>query len=129
MGKRKTSNNQKIDKEIISKGKDIYNDFDDSKEVFVKPKKMENKLISIRLPMQMIKDLRTIARIKGDIGYQQIIKTYISDGLTLDKKRIQSDVREQTVYCEIMNASSSSSINEEFPHESFVSGTYEYANL
>lgn len=126
MEKRKTSNKQKIDKEIISKGKDIYNDFDDSKEVFVKPKKMENKLISIRLPMQMIKDLRTIARIKGDIGYQQIIKTYISDGLTLDKKRIRSDVREQTVY---MNASSSSSINEEFPHESFVSGTYEYANL
>lgn len=77
-----------VDEEILSKGKEITKDFDDSKEFSVMPKPQENKLISIRLPMAMIRALRAIARMKGDIGYQQIIKTYIADGLSHDQQQI-----------------------------------------
>ncbi len=41
----------------------------------------ENKLISIRIPENMIDSLRKVAGEKGDLGYQQLIKSYISKGL------------------------------------------------
>jgi UDP-glucuronate decarboxylase len=44
--------------------------------------KDENKLISIRIPEGVIEKLRGVAGKKGDIGYQQLIKTYITEGLT-----------------------------------------------
>lgn len=40
-----------------------------------------NKLISIRIPEKTIKDLQTQAGKKGDLGYQQLIKAYIANGL------------------------------------------------
>jgi len=53
----------------------------------VEPKPLKSKLISIRLPMVMIRNLRIIARARGDIGYQQIIKTYIAEGLERDHQK------------------------------------------
>ncbi len=41
----------------------------------------QNKLISIRIPENMIESLRKVANEKGDLGYQQLIKSYISKGL------------------------------------------------
>lgn len=41
----------------------------------------KNKLISIRMPESMIDQLREIAENKGDLGYQQLIKTYISEAI------------------------------------------------
>ncbi len=40
-----------------------------------------NKLISIRIPENTIQDLQRQAGKKGDMGYQQLIKAYIADGL------------------------------------------------
>lgn len=42
----------------------------------------DSKLISIRMPAKMIKQLRGVAGQKGDMGYQQLIKSYIAQGLT-----------------------------------------------
>ncbi len=41
----------------------------------------ENRLISIRIPENVIEELRKVAGQKGDAGYQQLIKSYISKGL------------------------------------------------
>jgi UDP-glucuronate decarboxylase len=43
---------------------------------------IKNKMISIRMPNEMIEDLRQIADEKGGAGYQQLIKKYISVGLS-----------------------------------------------
>src|SRR3989338_1546807 len=40
-----------------------------------------NKLISIRIPEKTIKDLQKQAGKKGGLGYQQLIKAYIVNGL------------------------------------------------
>ncbi|MBI4397700.1 MAG: hypothetical protein HY586_01070 [Candidatus Omnitrophica bacterium] len=56
-------------------------DYDWKQAAYVTPKKMEHRLISIRLPVTMINQLRYVALAKGDIGYQQVIKTFIADGL------------------------------------------------
>jgi len=45
----------------------------------------DNKLISIRIPENMIEELRKVASSKGDFGYQQLIKTYIAKGLVRDE--------------------------------------------
>ncbi len=45
----------------------------------------DNKLISIRIPENMIEDLRKVASSKGDLGYQQLIKTYIAKGLVREE--------------------------------------------
>jgi len=102
-------NNNPIDHEMLNKGKEIIKDFDDSKEIYVEPKQMTHKLISIRLPLTMIKDLRVIAQKRGDIGYQQIIKAYIAEGLLRDDQnnRIQSS----SYYGSIVSRSSSLSGN------------------
>lgn len=44
----------------------------------------DSKLISIRMPANMIEKLRGVAGKKGDMGYQKLIKSYISQGLTGD---------------------------------------------
>jgi nucleoside-diphosphate-sugar epimerase len=56
--------------------------------------KDENKLISIRIPEGVIDQLRNVAGEKGNLGYQQLIKSYISEGLTKEtasgKKKAQN---------------------------------------
>lgn len=43
-----------------------------------------NKLISIRIPEKTIEGLRRMARKKGGMGYQQLIKAYITSGMSDD---------------------------------------------
>jgi hypothetical protein len=113
--KEKYLNNNPIDNEILSKGKNVVKDFDDSNEVYVEPKKAIHKLISIRLPVTMIKNLRVVAEKRGDIGYQQIIKTYIAEGLLRDNQnnRVQSSL----YYEDNIISLSSSSLSEGFPNK------------
>lgn len=118
--------NDPIDQEILQKGKDVIKDFDDTQEVFVDSKRQESKLISIRLPVSMIKNLRIVAQVKGDIGYQQILKTYIAEGLMRDSLEI-FDKAKFNVSLPIF-LSESSSLNEKFPHESWVSGEFPVMN-
>ena len=113
----KKINNKSVDEEILAKGKNVIEDFDDAEGMYVTPKPLQNKLISIRLPMVMINTLRVVAQIKGDIGYQQLIKTYIAEGLNRDQQRII-----YSQYVVVMgNSLGSSSLVEEFPKESSIS--------
>lgn len=48
----------------------------------VRAQGQNNKLISIRIPEEVIERLREVADEKGGGGYQQLIKNYISEGLT-----------------------------------------------
>ena len=81
MKKKRSAADRALDRELISKGREALKDFDKSEALRVPVKKRESKLISIRLPMSMIGDLRDAAVKKGDIGYQQLIKILIADGL------------------------------------------------
>lgn len=77
---------KEVDEELIRKGKDAIKDFDESQEFMVVPPKNPNsKMISIRLPAEMILRLREVAKGKGDIGYQQLIKIYLAEGLMKDE--------------------------------------------
>lgn len=84
MAKRIRSKIEKaVDAEFEAKTKEeLLADFDQSQALHVPAKKRESKLISIRLPMSMMKELRDLAIKKGDVGYQQLIKIFISEGLS-----------------------------------------------
>lgn len=57
-------------------------EWDDSKSVTVTPeKKMSGVSTSIRLPKEMVSKLRRIAKKKGDIGYQTLLKIWIAERL------------------------------------------------
>ena len=76
---------KEVDKEIISKGKDVVGDFNRA-EALTLPAKTGNKLISIRVPIDLLKRLRRRADAMGDIGYQTLIKIYIAAGLHKDEQ-------------------------------------------
>ena len=86
MKKKRTQIDEDVDRELIAKGPEAIRDFDESQALHVPARKSENKLISIRLPLSMINGLRDVAIKKGDIGYQQMIKIFIADGLTRETK-------------------------------------------
>jgi hypothetical protein len=92
-------NENQADSELISKGKRALDDFDQSEPIVVPAKSRESKLISIRIPIGMMQKLRSVALAKGDIGYQQIIKTYIAEGLRkdLDESRFYDAIIQTTV--------------------------------
>ena len=120
---RKMKANKQVDEEILKKGKGTIEDFDDSKEVYVDAKRPESKLISIRLPIDMIRALRQIAVLKGDIGYQQMIKTYIADGLWKETQRIQATPGRP--FFVIDSSGTASNMGVVFPQEqNIVSGDY-----
>lgn len=119
MRKEKYSHTDSVNREILNKGKDVIKDFDASQEMLIEPKQLKSKLISIRLPMAMISNLRIIAREKGDIGYQQIIKTYIAEGLIRDNQTIKYNMPQAQIVFE-SNVSSSFSMN--LPFDNSVTG-------
>ena len=84
MPKRKrTKLEQDVDRELERETKEeLLAEFDQSQALHVPARKSENKLISIRLPIAMIKGLRDVAIKRGDIGYQQLMKIFIADGLS-----------------------------------------------
>ena len=58
-------------------------EWDDEKSVSVTPEpRMKSGIsTSIRLPKEMVAKLRRIARRKGDIGYQTLLKIWIAERL------------------------------------------------
>ena len=57
-------------------------DWDDSKSVEVAPEKKEVGIsTSIRLPKEMVAKLKKVARKKGGIGYQTLLKIWIAERL------------------------------------------------
>lgn len=69
----------------VSSKKYVYNsnDWDDSKSEKVIPEKriISGVSTSIRLPKDMILKLRKIAKQKGDVGYQTLLKIWIAERL------------------------------------------------
>lgn len=69
----------------MKKKSDKYNskDWDDSKSVKVSPEKKISSDVStsIRLPKSMVNKLRRVAKKKGDIGYQTLLKIWIAERL------------------------------------------------
>jgi hypothetical protein len=65
--------------------KDKYdpNEWDESKSVRVNPEPRMRSGIStsIRLPKEMVAKLRKLAKRKGDIGYQTLLKIWIAERL------------------------------------------------
>jgi hypothetical protein len=57
-------------------------EWDDDNAVEVTPEKKSSGIsTSIRLPMEMVAKLRKVARKKGDIGYQTLLKIWIAERL------------------------------------------------
>ena len=64
--------------------RDHYNpkDWDDSRSVKVTPEHNTNGIsTSIRLPKDMVEKLRKVAKRKGGIGYQTLLKIWIAERL------------------------------------------------
>ena len=61
-------------------------EWDDSKSVEVtpEPRMTSGVSTSIRLPKEMVAKLRRIAKRKGDIGYQTLLKIWIAERLELE---------------------------------------------
>jgi hypothetical protein len=47
--------------------------------------------ITIRMPEDVIEDLKRIAPILGFLGYQPLARTYIGQGLRADLERLEAD--------------------------------------
>ncbi len=57
-------------------------EWDEDRSVEVTPEKKSTGVsTSIRLPMEMVAKLRKVARKKGDIGYQTLLKIWIAERL------------------------------------------------
>ena len=50
-------------------------------------------MVSIRIPTDVIEDLKRVAPMLGFSGYQALIKAYIGQGLRADLERLQSNVK------------------------------------
>jgi len=61
----------------------VANEWDESKSVHVIPElRMKSGIsTSIRLPKEMVAKLRRVAKKKGDIGYQTLLKIWIAERL------------------------------------------------
>lgn len=84
--KKKTAREASVDKELLAKGKRAVEDFESETAFSMKPKKRKTKLISIRIPVDMMSRLRAVAAERRDVGYQQVIKDYIAKGLADDER-------------------------------------------
>ena len=49
-------------------------------------------MVSIRIPNDVIEDLKQVAPMLGFSGYQALIKAYIGHGLRTDLKRLEGSV-------------------------------------
>ena len=100
------------DQELISEGTNAIKSFDENNELSVKPKKKGTKLISIRIPIYMMEELKHIALNRGETGYQQIIKEYVSLGLAKEQQMLTN--RNKLNLLADNNPTSAGSLEEEF---------------
>lgn len=49
-------------------------------------------MVSIRIPNDVIEDLKRVAPMLGMTGYQSLVKAYIGQGLRADLERLESGV-------------------------------------
>ena len=92
--RRRTPLEKAVDRELVDKGKEALKEFDEAEAIRVPAKRRDSKPISIRLPMDMLKQLRDVAQKRGDIGYQQLIKTYLAESLEREQGRVNVEAFE-----------------------------------
>ncbi len=61
----------------------------DVKKRLVKKRPMTT--ISMRIPMDVIEDLKRVATLRGFSGYQPLIRAYVGQGLRRDLERLDND--------------------------------------
>ena len=75
--------------------------------------------ITIRMPEDVVEDLKRVAPLLGFSGYQPLIRAYIGQGLRVDIERFQSDtvttliasLKRQGVSDEVINEALSEVVN------------------
>jgi len=55
------------------------------------------KMVSLRIPEDVVEDLKRIAPMLGFTGYQALIKAYIGQGLRTDMERLEGSVEISTL--------------------------------
>ena len=55
------------------------------------------KMVSLRIPEDVVEDLKRIAPLLGFTGYQALIKAYIGQGLRTDMERLEGSVEISTL--------------------------------
>lgn len=48
-------------------------------------------MVSIRVPVDVIEDLKRVAPLRGFSGYQPLLRAYVGQGLRMDLERLESD--------------------------------------
>jgi hypothetical protein len=65
-------------------------------------------MVSIRIPNDVIEDLKRVAPLLGLSGYQSLIKAYVGQGLRVDLERLESGVDVSTLIQSAMAEAQSS---------------------
>jgi hypothetical protein len=55
------------------------------------------KMVSLRIPEDIVEDLKRIAPLLGFTGYQALIKAYIGQGLRADMEQLEGSVEISTL--------------------------------
>lgn len=55
------------------------------------------KMISLRIPEDVLEDLKRVAPLRGFSGYQPLIRAYIGQGLRADLARLHQEEQEKSV--------------------------------
>lgn len=51
----------------------------------------KNKMVSIRMPEDVIEELKRVAQLLGFSGYQSLMRAYIGQGLRADLERLEQE--------------------------------------
>jgi len=60
-------------------------------------------MISLRMPEDVVEDLKRIAPVLGFSGYQPLMRTYIGQGLRVDLERLEGSVELTTLIESLRN--------------------------
>ena len=69
--------------------------------------------VTLRMPEDVVKDMKRIAPLLGFSGYQPLIRAYIGQGLRKDIERLDSDAISGLVACLKKRGVSSAAVKEE----------------
>jgi hypothetical protein len=51
--------------------------------------------MTVRIPVDVVESMKKIAPLRGFVGYQTLLKSYLSEGLRRDEAKYTSDVQTQ----------------------------------
>lgn len=57
--------------------------------------------VSLKMPVEMVEDLKRVAPLRGFQGYQTLLKQYVGQGLRRDLEKFRDELEELTVSARI----------------------------